>query len=114
MSLLQLLSDTIAAAPIPAPHHVSDVVAATQATSYEPSPNPPIPDELTKKVRDVLGIAKWFLGPAGVLGLIIFGLMMAISSRRNEGDVQLGLFGKIILGVLIGSSAVGIVGFVIA
>lgn len=115
MSLLHLISDVIAAAPAGGHLALSDPSQITAvATSYTPTDNPPLPGEFTKKVRDVLGIAKWVLGPAGVLGLIIFGITMAISGRRNDGDVELGRFGKVILGVLIGSSAVGIVGFVLA
>lgn len=90
---------------------LTDTVAAVAADIPQPNPNPPIPEELKTKTSDVLGIAKWVLGPAGVIGLLIFAIRMAVIHNRGEGDQQLGSFGKIMLALVIGATAVGIVGF---
>lgn len=67
---------------------------------------------VTTQVNDVLGVVAWAAAAIAVGSLIIFGIRLALSQRRGEGDVQAGRFGTILLGAALTSMPVSIAGFV--
>lgn len=66
------------------------------------------------KFVDVMGWAKWLALGALVLALIAAGVMMAISQRRGEGGEDAGRIVKVLMGAMLVSAAVSIIGFLVA
>ena len=63
---------------------------------------------------DVMSWAKWLALGALVLALIAAGVMMSISQRRGEGGEDAGRILKVLLGAIIVSAAVSIIGFLVS
>ena len=61
----------------------------------------------------VMGWAKWVGLGVAVIGFIMLGVSMTISSRRGEGGEIGGWLGRLIVGVIIISAAFTIVGFLV-
>jgi hypothetical protein len=59
----------------------------------------------------VMGWAKWIGLGIAVVGLIILGVTMTVSSRRGEGGEIGGWLGRLLIGVIVISAAFTIVGF---
>ncbi|NQX29661.1 hypothetical protein HQQ81_20130 [Microbacteriaceae bacterium VKM Ac-2854] len=64
-----------------------------------------------ERFEDVIGWVKWIALGVAVIGLIILGATLAISSRRGEGMEIGGWLGRILIGVIIIAGAVGLVSF---
>ncbi len=67
-----------------------------------------------EKFIDVMGWAKWLALGALVLALIAAGVMMSVNQRRGEGGEDAGRIMKVVLGAMIVSAAVSIIGFLVA
>ncbi|PVZ93286.1 hypothetical protein DDQ50_16435 [Amnibacterium flavum] len=61
----------------------------------------------------IMGWIKWLALGVAVIGLLILGATMAISSRRGEGMEIGGWLGRILIGVIIIASAATLVGFLV-
>jgi hypothetical protein len=69
------------------------------------------PDELSDAVGTVLGIAGWAGTAAGVAGVLVTGMMMAISVKRGEGSEHLSRLGMVLGGCVLVSTAGPIIEF---
>ncbi|MBD8535646.1 hypothetical protein, partial [Plantibacter sp. CFBP 13570] len=69
-------------------------------------------DFVSKQVNDVLGVIAWGAAAIAVGSLIVFGIRLALSQRRGDGDTQTGRFGAILTGALLVSMPVSIAAFV--
>lgn len=98
MSLLVAAPDLITAAAQIIPAAVPDPGAGSM---------PPGFDAFTT----VMGWAKWIGLGIAVVGLIVLGVTMTVSSRRGEGGEIGGWLGRLLIGVIIVSAAFTIVGF---
>ena len=87
---------------------MSDVFAVLPAGL--PNPDPVQPPG-TGAISDVLGWAKWVALAVCILGLFAAGAMMAVQSRRGEGGEHVGRIGMSLMGVIVISAAVALVGF---
>ena len=94
MSLLASVLDTLSTFPL-------DI----------PDPDPVAPPGFEGPVGTILSWLKWGGLALAVGGLMIVGGMMAINQRRGEAAGELGLLGKILIGVIIIGAAASIVGF---
>lgn len=63
---------------------------------------------------DVMGWAKWLALGALVLALIAAGVMMSINQRRGEGGEDASRIIKVLLGAILVSAAVSIIGFLVS
>jgi hypothetical protein len=78
-----------------------------------PNPNPVAPPGTTAGISNLIGFAKYGGLIAGVLALIVFGGLLGWQVRQGGGaQVHIGALGGILIGVVIVSAAVSIVGFV--
>lgn len=64
----------------------------------------------TEGLLEILSWSKWLALGICVLGLIVAGAMMAISSRRGEGGEHLSRIGMALAGVIVISAAYFLVG----
>ncbi|MFE9685396.1 hypothetical protein [Streptomyces sp. NPDC006285] len=79
-------------------------------------PKPPrqAPGELGKAVDTVLGIAAWAGTAAGVAGVLVTGIMMAVSVKRGEGSEHFSRLGMVLGGCVLVATASPLVAFVFA
>ena len=70
-----------------------------------PSPEMKAPGALAGAVDTVLGIAAWAGTAAGVGGIIITGIMMAVSMKRGEGSEHFSRLGMVLGGCVLVSTA---------
>lgn len=66
------------------------------------------------KFTDVMGWVKYVALGALVLALIGAGVMMAINQRRGEGGEDAGRILKVLIGAMIVSAAVSVIGFLVS
>ncbi|MFI0817279.1 hypothetical protein ACH4TX_12340 [Streptomyces sp. NPDC021098] len=71
------------------------------------------PAEVTQPLNEVLGYMAWLASAAGVMGLLIVGMRMAISLRQGEGQEHLVQFATVIGACVIATTAGPIVNFLI-
>ncbi|NGO47339.1 MULTISPECIES: hypothetical protein [Streptomyces] len=76
-----------------------------------PNPEKKAPPELATAVDTVLGIAAWAGTAAGVAGILITGIMMAVSMKRGEGSEHMSRLGMVLGGCVLVSTAGPIVQF---
>ncbi|MET4927061.1 hypothetical protein P3L51_32695 [Streptomyces sp. PSRA5] len=81
------------------------------ATSEVPQPEPKAPGELADAVNTVLGIASWAGTAAGVAGVLITGVMMAVSVKRGEGSEHMSRLGMVLGGCILIAAAGPVVTF---
>ncbi|MGW7514265.1 hypothetical protein ACWGJ2_01560 [Streptomyces sp. NPDC054796] len=81
------------------------------ATGDVPDPERKAPDELSDAVNTVLGIAGWAGTAAGVAGVLVTGMMMAISVKRGEGSEHLSRLGMVLGGCVLVATAGPIIQF---
>ncbi|OEU96570.1 hypothetical protein [Streptomyces oceani] len=72
------------------------------------------PAEVTDELNKILGWMAWFASAAGVMGLLIVGMRMAISLRQGEGQEHLVQFATVLGACIIASTAGPIVQFLLA
>ncbi|WP_446046161.1 hypothetical protein [Streptomyces olivaceus] len=75
------------------------------------NPKKDAPEELKEGVNLVLGIGAWAGTAAGVGGIIITGVMMAVSMKRGEGSEHMSRLGMVLGGCILVSAAGPIVNF---
>ncbi|WP_367318316.1 hypothetical protein [Streptomyces sp. HUAS ZL42] len=84
------------------------------ATADVPQPAKKAPGDLANKVNLVLGIAAWAGTAAGVAGVLITGIMMAVSMKRGEGSEHLSRLGMVAGGCVLVATAGPTVKFLFA
>ncbi|WBB58532.1 hypothetical protein O7599_23195 [Streptomyces sp. WMMC500] len=84
---------------------------AQEGTGDVPTVEREAPTELTDAVGTVLGIAAWAGTAAGVVGIIITGVMMAVSMKRGEGSEHMSRLGMVLGGCILVATAGPIVTF---
>ncbi|MFD0315652.1 hypothetical protein [Streptomyces flavalbus] len=77
----------------------------TGGTGDVPQPEKQAPGELADAVNTVLGIAAWAGTAAGVAGVIVTGIMMAVSMKRGEGSEHLSRLGMVLGGCVLVATA---------
>ncbi|GAA2695620.1 hypothetical protein ACFY9G_35990 [Streptomyces anthocyanicus] len=77
-----------------------------------PKPEGKAPDALSTKVDTVLGLIAWAGTAAGVAGVLITGVMMAISVKRGESSEHMSRLGMVLGGCILVASAGPLVDFV--
>ncbi|MGK3944971.1 hypothetical protein [Streptomyces sp. RP5T] len=70
-----------------------------------PDPQRRAPKELGDAVQVVLGIAGWAGTAAGVAGIMVTGIMMAVSVKRGEGSEHLSRLGMVLGGCILVAAA---------
>ncbi|MFJ4829835.1 hypothetical protein ACIP79_07950 [Streptomyces sp. NPDC088747] len=88
-----------------------NLVADGETASTVPKPVSGAPDDLAKAVDTVLGIAAWAGTAAGVAGVLITGIMMAVSMKRGESSEHFSRLGMVLGGCVLVSTAGPIVEF---
>ncbi|MEE1940977.1 hypothetical protein V1L54_16460 [Streptomyces sp. TRM 70361] len=83
----------------------------TDGTNKVPDPTRNAPGALADAVDTVLGIAAWAGTAAGVAGVMITGVMMAVSMKRGEGSEHLSRLGMVLGGCVLVSTAGPVVRF---
>ncbi|MGI5347337.1 hypothetical protein ACQEU8_03990 [Streptomyces sp. CA-250714] len=63
-----------------------------------PDPTKQAPAGIDRKVTQMLGMAAWVGTAAGVLGIIITGVMMTISMKRGESSEHMSRLGMVLAG----------------
>jgi len=77
----------------------------TADATVVPDPTMKAPGDLANAVNTVLGIAAWAGTAAGVGGIIITGIMMAVSMKRGEGSEHFSRLGMVLGGCVLVSTA---------
>ena len=88
----------------------------TRVIAALPNPDPVAPADVQAKVANVLGFLKWASLVSAIGALLGFGLMVWASDRAGHGGASAELkekFGKVILAVIIVSTATSVVTFVL-
>lgn len=62
---------------------------------------------------DIMGWIKWLALGALVIALIVAGAMMALNQRRGEGGEDAARIMKVLIGAIIVSAAVSLIGFLV-
>ncbi|WP_413807659.1 hypothetical protein [Streptomyces sp. OE57] len=75
------------------------------ADAKVPTPEKDAPPELTKAVDTVLGVLAWAGTAAGVAGILVTGVMMAMSVKRGEGSEHLSRLGMVLGGCILVAAA---------
>ncbi|MFD5627455.1 MULTISPECIES: hypothetical protein [unclassified Streptomyces] len=88
-----------------------NLVADGATASAVPQPKSGAPDKLATAVDTVLGIAAWAGTAAGVAGVLITGIMMAVSMKRGESSEHFSRLGMVLGGCVLVSTAGPIVEF---
>ncbi|WP_413102877.1 hypothetical protein [Streptomyces sp. Inha503] len=83
-------------------------------TGKVPKPTRNAPDGLASAVDTVLGVLAWAGTAAGVAGILITGVMMAMSVKRGEGSEHLSRLGMVLGGCVLVATAGPIVTFFFA
>lgn len=84
---------------------------AQEGTNEVPEVTRDAPTELSDAVGTVLGIAAWAGTAAGVVGIIVTGVMMAVSMKRGEGSEHMSRLGMVLGGCILVATAGPIVTF---
>ena len=71
------------------------------------------PAKVTGPLDEVLGYMAWLASAAGVMGLLIVGMRMAISLRQGEGQEHLVQFATVLGACIIATTAGPIVSFLL-
>lgn len=74
---------------------------ANTGTDKVPDPKRQAPGKLGGAVDIVLGIAGWAGTAAGVAGIIVTGVMMAVSVKRGEGSEHVSRLGMVMGGCIL-------------
>ena len=78
-------------------------------------PNPaPVQPPGTNGFVTIMGWVKWVALAVCVIGIIVAGALMAITSRRGEGGEHAGRIGFALGGVIVISAAASLVGFLVS
>jgi hypothetical protein len=70
------------------------------------------PAAVTNELNYVLGIIAWLATAAGVMGLLIVGIRMAVSLRAGQGQEHLVQFATVLAACVIAATAGPLVNFV--
>ncbi|MFI9644106.1 hypothetical protein ACIG87_29320 [Micromonospora sp. NPDC051925] len=70
---------------------------------FDPKPN--APDKLKSLMDTLLGLLAWAGTAAGVAGVLITGVMMAISMKRGESSEHMSRLGMVLGGCILVSGA---------
>jgi hypothetical protein len=70
-----------------------------------PTPGGAAPSELTAKVLVAINLVAWAGTAAGVVGVLVCGVTMAISHRRGEGSEHMGRLGLVLGGCVLVATA---------
>jgi len=76
-----------------------------------PQPEPKAPSQLGDAVRVVLDLAGWAGTAAGVTGIMVTGIMMAVSVKRGEGSEHLSRLGMVLGGCILVATAGPVISF---
>ncbi|MEU0147670.1 hypothetical protein ABZ119_17180 [Streptomyces sp. NPDC006288] len=90
------------------------LASAGGGTDEVPNPERQAPGALADAVDTVLGIAGWAGTAAGVAGVLVTGIMMAVSMKRGEGSEHLSRLGMVLGGCVLVATAGPIITFVFA
>jgi hypothetical protein len=74
-------------------------------------PNPAEPPDIGRKIKMIVDAIAWLGGMAGVAGIIITGVMMALSHKRGESSEHMSRLGMVLGGCALMASAAGLVGW---
>lgn len=80
-----------------------------------PNPDPSAPGELQARVSTVLGLIKWVSLIAAIAALLGFGLLALTADRAGYGSQAADMkesLGKVIIAIVVVSSATAIVSFI--
>ncbi|WP_270909019.1 hypothetical protein [Leucobacter sp. UCMA 4100] len=91
---------------------LTTVVELAALPAQMPDPAPIQPPN-TGGFIAVMGMAKWVALAICGLAIVIAGARMAISHNRGDGGEHMGTLGKILMGVIIITGGVSILGFII-
>ena len=89
-------------------------VAASIVSREDPTPAPPggvfkptpsAPGDLETLVSKLLGLVAWAGTAAGVAGVLITGIMMAVSMKRGESSEHMSRLGMVLGGCILVSAA---------
>ena len=76
-------------------------------------PNPdPVQPPGTDAISTILGWAKWIGLVMAIFGIIIVAIIMSVSSRRGEGQQNLGTLGFIFMAVVMIGASTAVIGFI--
>ncbi|MFF0728741.1 hypothetical protein [Streptomyces sp. NPDC004134] len=87
------------------------VFLAGEGENKPPSVDRKAPGQLSDAVSTVLGIAAWAGTAAGIAGVIVTGIMMAVSVKRGEGSEHMSRLGMVLGGCILVAAAGPIVEF---
>jgi hypothetical protein len=90
--------------------HAFDIAAGAATTSGIPDPGRGVAPPGSDGVLTIIKWTAWVAFGVCVLGVIIAGAMMAISSRRGEGGEHMSRLGWVFGGAIVIGSASGLVG----
>ncbi|MFJ6632104.1 hypothetical protein ACIQMR_12000 [Streptomyces sp. NPDC091376] len=77
-----------------------------------PQPTPSAPVALEEKIELLLGVLAWVGTTAGVVGVLVTGIMMAVSHRRGELSEHMSRLATVLVGCGLVSVAGPLVTFV--
>lgn len=95
-------------------HSLHATAANYLAEGNVPTPSRKAPTELADAVDTVLGIVAWGGTAAGVAGVLVTGVMMAVSVKRGEGSEHMSRLGMVLGGCVLVSTAGPVITFVFA
>ncbi|MEV7345455.1 hypothetical protein [Streptomyces sp. NPDC093544] len=101
------MKDTLLSLSVAGHNYLAD----GETASAVPQPTSGAPDKLADAVNVVLGIAAWAGTVAGVAGVLITGIMMAVSMKRGESSEHFSRLGMVLGGCVLVSTAGPIVDF---
>ncbi|MET7761880.1 hypothetical protein ABZS71_07535 [Streptomyces sp. NPDC005393] len=71
------------------------------------------PAKVTQPLDQILGYMAWLASAAGVMGLLIVGMRMAVSLRQGEGQEHLVQFATVMGACVIAATAGPVVNFLL-
>ncbi|MFE0588399.1 hypothetical protein [Micromonospora echinospora] len=93
-------------------HSVAAHLATWRPLTAEITPQPEAPQPLKDLVGTLLNLVAWTGTAAGVAGVLITGVMMAISVKRGESSEHLSRLGLVLCGCILVAAAGPVAGFV--
>jgi hypothetical protein len=85
-------------------NHLAYLLPLDGVNDYKPDQSA-VPEELKKKVRQLLGIVAWTVTACCIVGVLAVAMKMAVNHGRGEGGQHFSGLGMVGLACVLGSSA---------